>query len=288
MTTGLLISRQTKAKLHKIAVTNRLPEDILKFKQYRNVFNSLIRTSKKLYFEQNLCKNKGNSRKTWELLKEATNLTKSNNKIEKIKVNDVPTDNPTDMANAFNEFFSSIGTDISNSVPHTNTDPLSYIDTNDDLNLLDLGNTSPTHVCDIIKSMIPKNSMDLDGISTKLIKSIATEISVPLAYIFNLSLNTGIFPNKLKTSRIVPIFKTGDAELCDNYRPISLLSSLSKILEKMVSIQLINHLDRNKLLYEISSDFSGVSQLNTILLKLLTLSGKQLTTVSIVLGYSLT
>jgi hypothetical protein len=133
ITTGLLISRQTKAKLHKIAVTNRLPEDILKFKQYRNVFN-LIRTSKKLYFEQNLFKNKGNPRKTWELLKEATNLIKSNNKIEKIKVN-VLTDNPTDMANAFNEFFSSIGTDISNSLPHTNTDPLSYISTNDDLNL---------------------------------------------------------------------------------------------------------------------------------------------------------
>jgi hypothetical protein len=92
--------------------------------------------------------------------------------------------------------------------------------------------------------------MDLDGISTNLIKTIATEISVPLAHVFNLSLTTGVFPSRLKTSRIVPIFKSGDPEICYNYQPISLLSSLSKILEKMVSIQLVNHLDRNNLLYE--------------------------------------
>ena len=98
--------------------------------------------------------------------------------------------------------------------------------------------------------MSPKNSLDLYEISTKLLKCISLEISIPLAHIFNLSLTTGVFPSRLKTSRIVPIFKTGDSELCDNYRPISLLSSLSKILEKMVSIQLVNHLDRNKLLYD--------------------------------------
>jgi hypothetical protein len=96
-------------------------------------------------------------------------------------------------------------------------------------------------MCDIIKSMLSKNNMDLDGISTNLIESIAIEINIPLIHIFNLGLNTGVFPNRLKTSRIFPIFKTGDAELCDNYCPISLLSSLLKILEKMVSIQLINH-----------------------------------------------
>ena len=91
---------------------------------------------------------------------------------------------------------------------------------------------------------------DIDGISTKLLKSLAIELSWPLAHIFKLSLEVGIFPAKLKFSRTVPIFKSGSAELCDNYRPIALLSSLSKILEKMVSVQLINHLDRNKILYE--------------------------------------
>ncbi len=109
--------------------------------------------------------------------------------------------------------------------------------------------------------------MDLDGISTNLIKTIATEISVPLAHVFNLSLTTVVFPSRLKTSRIVPIFKSGDPEICDNYRPILLLSFLSKILEKMVSIQLVNHLDRNNLLYENQFGFQRGKSTEHYLLK---------------------
>jgi hypothetical protein len=119
-----------------------------------------------------------------------------------------------------------------------------------DLQELDLGTTSQVHICDIIKSLKPKNSCDIDGISTKLLQKLANEISWPLAHIFNLSLTTGIFPSRLKSSRTVPIFKAGRSDLCDNYRPISLLSTLSKVLEKMVSVQLVNHLDRNNILYE--------------------------------------
>ena len=59
-----------------------------------------------------------------------------------------------------------------------------------------------------------------------------------------------MFPDKLKECRIVPIFKTGDPKSCDNYRPNSLVSTLSKILEKIVAVKLTNHLQINKLLYE--------------------------------------
>jgi hypothetical protein len=110
--------------------------------------------------------------------------------------------------------------------------------------------TSPTTVFNTISNFETKNSLDIDGISTKLLKLIAHPISIPLSHIFNLSLNIGTFPSKLKTSRTVPIFKNGDPESCDNYRPISLLSSISKVLEKLVSIQLVNHLELNNLLYK--------------------------------------
>ncbi len=95
MTAGLLISRLQKIKLQKIAANSRLPADTLKFKQYMNLFNSLVKASKKLYFEQNLHNNKGNPKRTWELLKEATNLVKPNCNIEKIRTNNTTTDNPT-------------------------------------------------------------------------------------------------------------------------------------------------------------------------------------------------
>jgi hypothetical protein len=68
--------------------------------------------------------------------------------------------------------------------------------------------------------------------------------------IFNLSITGGIFPEKFKISRTVPIFKAVNPTLCDNYRPISLLSTLSKILEKFIAIQLTNHLELNGFFYK--------------------------------------
>jgi hypothetical protein len=85
-------------------------------------------------------------------------------------------------------------------------------------------------------------------------------------HLFNLSLQTGNFPDKLKMSRTVPIFKSGDPSLCDNYRPISLLSSISKILEKAVAMRLVNHLKQNKLLCENQFGFqAGYSTVHHLL-----------------------
>ncbi len=103
---------------------------------------------------------------------------------------------------------------------------------------------------DIIKSFPNKQSLDIDGISLKLLKFVRNEVSIPLAHIFNLSFESGIFPSKLKINRTVPIFKNGDPSLCDNYRPISLIPTLSKIIEKIAAITLTNHLQLNKLLHK--------------------------------------
>ena len=105
-------------------------------------------------------------------------------------------------------------------------------------------------IIDVVKSFDNKSSPDLDGISLKFIKMIIHYIATPLSHIFNLSFATGIFPEKFKESRIVPIYKNGDPRLCDNYRPICLVNTLSKILEKIVAVKLTNHLQIDKLLYK--------------------------------------
>ncbi len=110
-------------------------------------------------------------------------------------------------------------------------------------------NTTPEHIKKIIKNLKPKQSQDAQGISTKMIKFIGNEIAAPLSHIFYLSLTTGEFPSKLKLCRVIPIFKAGNTLECDNYRPISLLSSVSKIQEKIVAQKLVNHLLSNDLLY---------------------------------------
>jgi hypothetical protein len=114
---------------------------------------------------------------------------------------------------------------------------------------LSLQNTTPELIKKVIKNLKPKLSNDAEGVSTKIIKSIGNEIALPLSHIFNLSLSSGVFPSKLKLCRVIPIFKAGCALECGNYRPISLLSSISKILEKIVAEKLVKHLLDNDLLY---------------------------------------
>jgi hypothetical protein len=112
-----------------------------------------------------------------------------------------------------------------------------------------LGNTTHEHILKIISKFKAKPSKDIHGVSTKMIKFIGPEIAKPLAHIFNLSLTNGTFPEMLKQCRVIPIFKAGSHLECDNYRPISLLSSISKVLEKIVAEKLLFHLNSNDLLY---------------------------------------
>ena len=95
-----------------------------------------------------------------------------------------------------------------------------------------------------------KASTTEDDISGKVIKKVREVISAPLAEIINASLKTGVVPKALKSARICPIFKSGDNEMYTNYRPISLLPAISKILEKIVEKQLRDYLDKNRILYK--------------------------------------
>ena len=250
MTNGLLISRRQKILLHKKMIADPSLTNSTKFKKYRNIFNSLVRISKKMYYDSAFQRHEKNSKKTWSLLKEVAFGSAGRGGITEINVNNEAITDPRLISENFNTFFTNVGMEIFNSVSPTDRLPSSYQTTNNNVPLLDLGDTGPVHVHEIIQTLISKTSADIDGISTKLLKKISPAISVPLAHIFKLSLEKGIFPEALKTSRTVPIFKGGDNLNMDNYRPISLINTFSKILEKMVAIKLSNHLDINKLLHQ--------------------------------------
>ena len=98
------------------------------------------------------------------------------------------------MANEFNNFFVKVGQEISDSVPNIEKKPEDYLSTPDNAQLLNLQNVTPEYIVKIVKELASKNSSDIDGMSSKMIKFIAPEISVPLSHIFNASLETGIFP----------------------------------------------------------------------------------------------
>ena len=103
-----------------------------------------------------------------------------------------------------------------------------------------------------INNLQAKSSSGCDVISSKLLKVIEPVIIKPLTLLINQVLNSGIFPEKLKIAKVVPIYKIkkGDPSLFENYRPISLLPAISKVLEKIIALQLSSYFEKNKLLFD--------------------------------------
>ena len=116
-------------------------------------------------------------------------------------------------------------------------------------NTFQFSRISEMDILRICRQLKPKLSSGADFISTKLLKEIAPLIITPLHYLINLSLETGFVP-KDKIAKIVPIFKEGDCHDFNNYRPISLLSSFSKLMEKIVVRQLLRFLHVHDILYK--------------------------------------
>ena len=107
---------------------------------------------------------------------------------------------------------------------------------------------SEDEVVNIIKSCKPKHSKDCDDINMYVLSKVTDQIVKPLVHIFNLSFSSGIFPSEMKTAKVIPVFKSGNRSDFSNYRPISLLSQFSKILDKLFNLRLEQFLISNETL----------------------------------------
>ena len=102
----------------------------------------------------------------------------------------------------------------------------------------------------LILSLENKKSSGHDGIMNILLKDLVDVISKPLEVIFNLSLWEDTFPDMMKIADVTPLHKNGDVHVVDNYRPISLLMTISKILEKLVYIRVYTFLNKTNQIYD--------------------------------------
>lgn len=168
--------------------------------------------------------------------------------------------NKTDIADSFNNFFTSIGEKLANNIPPQEESPLKYLESLNCPYSFYLLPTNHNEVLKTMKDMKNGSSEDNDLLNANFIKYIMNEIADPLTHIINSSFETGVFPEKMKIARVIPLHKNGDTSKLENYRPISILPIISKITEKIFGSRLKKYFEKNNLFSSMQFGFrSGYS-----------------------------
>ena len=214
-----------------------------KFKNFCNIYNTVVRTAKKNFFQLQIESNSKNLRKTWQILSSAIRKNKtSKDSCSSLFVDGSSINDPSLMAESFNKFFATAALNVVNKINPSNKSATDNIPNNENVFSLNNSLVTISEILEATKALQDKKNPDHNGISSNFIKKIIFNIAHPLHHIFRLSFEHGMVPTQLKIAKVVPIFKSGDRCNMDNYRPISLLSCFSKILEKIVSLRLSSFL----------------------------------------------
>ena len=169
------------------------------------------------------------------------------------------------ISNHFNKFFSSIAGKLVRKIPNTTKTFDLYLTKQSEKSFF-LSPILPDDIEALISTLKVHKAVGPGSIPTIILKQFKKLLSKPLANLINLSFSTGLFPKILKQAKIIPIFKKGDQQDCNNYRPISLLSNISKIIEKLVHRQLYGFLEFNNYLYTNQFGFRNLHSTNHALI----------------------
>ena len=256
ITSGILKSIHFRDKLYrKCKSLNPETTDYVNAKINLKVYNGIlsrnIRLAKQMHYAQEFKKYQNDIRKTWDTLKDILNKMKCKSVYPKMfLLNGSQITNMSSITNKFNEYFTSVGSRLANEIDTSDKLPFnSYLRT-PSINTFQFTFCTCDNIMKYINNLKPKCSAGHDGISSKLLKDIAQIIAPTLTIIINQSLYTGIFPEKLKIAKVTPLFKHGEKNLMENYRPISLLASISKIFERVVFNQIYQYFVENNLLFD--------------------------------------
>ena len=232
------------------------------FKKQRNVVKSLIRKSKKEYFSR-LVAGRADTASIWRALAMITNGRQSQS-------NKIP---PNISAEDFNNHFASIANQILPVNKTCNYAPsqelLNFCSKNiPDTSHFDIPLLAVHEVGKLISQMTNKKSSGLDDISPKILKLALPYIVESLTYVFNLCLKENTFPKKLKEAKVIPLPKTKNPSDISSFRPISILSAISKPLEKHIHSHTLEYLEKYELLHKYQSGFRPKHSCHTALARL--------------------
>ena len=184
------------------------------------------------------------------------NKINAHSNIPKILVsNDTTSAEPIEIANIFNNFFTSILAKTKESIKYSHKNFSNFLKNRSDDSFF-LSPTDKYEIINIISSLDPNKSTGPNSIPTKILKLLKNDISAQLSDIFNVSFSTGVFPTILKIAKVVPIHKKQSKLAYSNYRPISLLSNLEKILEKLMYRRIFKYFNDNNSIYPLQFGFT--------------------------------
>lgn len=268
MTKGLMNSRKTKLKLGRKA--NLSPERKDLFRTYRNIYNSVLRKSKAIYFRDKLENANGDSKKVWDTINEACNKQSAKSStIDKLEVDGNILNDHQQIADAFNSHFANIGIKVAEHIPNIDVDFKDFLPP-PCVNSFYLEPTTPYEVLGVILSMGKKNSQDINDIPFKVIQHAALNLIHPLTHIFNLSVDNGVFPTMMKTSKVIPIYKGKGSKLdLDKHRGVAIVNTFSKVFEKLASSRLIKFLNKYKFFDENQFGFLRGRSTNHAILRII-------------------
>ena len=173
------------------------------------------------------------------------------------------------ITDAFCDFFSTIGSTYANKIPKTSKKPNDYMKVHSK-NSIYLEPTDPEEIDKIVSNLKPKSSSGHDNFTSKLLKSLKTELKTPLSILANISINEGTYPETYKLAEVVPIYKSKSKDDVGNYRPISLLPTFSKILEKLLHKRIYKFLQKNNILYNSQYGFRAKHSTNDAITEFIT------------------
>ena len=224
--------------------------ETVKYKEYRKLLVATKRNMKCDFYKKLFGLIGNNSKNLWSVLNGLISKTKNKHSITSIceSNSDNVTSDSHKIANIFNEHFSSVGKKVQSKIGKATTNHKKNLNYKYKEQLV-FSPVSEIELTKLVDKMQSKTSYGYDHISNQLLKKIFFSIRRPLIVIFNKSLLSGVFPDKMKIARVLPLFKGANSLLCNNYRPISLLPVFSKLPEKLVYKRLTSHMEINDQLF---------------------------------------
>ena len=249
ITNGIRVPIDKKNKIYKEYLKYKTDYHLSIFRHYRNHLKHLLLVSKKQYYNNFFFRNNYNIKETWSGIKQLINVkVKSFNTSHAVQMGNLELTDKQSAANAFNNYFLSVGPGLAAKIPSVSTTFEKYMNTTLS-NSMVLFPVSVKEIEQEIDNLNISKSTGPFSIPVKVFKILRSFLSAPLSYVINYSFSNGVVPDKFKLARVIPIYKKGNKSILPNYRLISLILVFSKIMEKLMYNRLIDFLKKNNVFY---------------------------------------